>query len=182
MDRNGNSPPIAHLRFVNAVFGNQKCKKEKWQCSQNLDLNLTNESQFIPQNVWKWKKLDQRDAHHLIPPMRTLLPMRHRSGSNQCTAYSAILLQLISCLRVLFKFKISLICKCHLNSPNLVSTLIWIRPVWQTLMRLAVETETKHKIPSQENSERDKKIEKFLGIRVFDDKDYLTDLKLHRTK
>ena len=41
LDRNINSPPIAHFSLINVVFRNQKFKKEKWPCSQNLDLNLT---------------------------------------------------------------------------------------------------------------------------------------------
>ena len=41
LKRNTNSPPIVHFRFVNVVFGNEKSKKEKWQSSQNLDLNPT---------------------------------------------------------------------------------------------------------------------------------------------
>ena len=38
-DRNMNSPLIAHFRFSNVVLRKEKSKKEKWQCSQNLDLN-----------------------------------------------------------------------------------------------------------------------------------------------
>ena len=44
LDRNTNSPPIAHCRFSNVVLGKGKSKKEKWQCSQNLDLNPTCET------------------------------------------------------------------------------------------------------------------------------------------
>ena len=32
-----NSPPIAHFRFPNVVLRKEKSKKEKWQCSQNLE-------------------------------------------------------------------------------------------------------------------------------------------------
>ena len=39
LDRNLNSPPIAHFRFPNCVLRKEKSKKEKWQCSQNLKLN-----------------------------------------------------------------------------------------------------------------------------------------------
>ena len=40
LDRKVNSPPTAHFRFSNVVLRNQKWKKENWQCSQNLELNL----------------------------------------------------------------------------------------------------------------------------------------------
>ena len=35
------SPPNDDFRFYNFVLLNQKLKKQKWQCSQNLDLNPT---------------------------------------------------------------------------------------------------------------------------------------------
>ena len=40
-DRKNNSPPIVHLRLSKDVKGDSKYKKEKWQCSQNVDLNPT---------------------------------------------------------------------------------------------------------------------------------------------
>ena len=36
-----NSPPIAQFMFSNVVLRNQKYKKEKLQCTQNLALNPT---------------------------------------------------------------------------------------------------------------------------------------------
>ena len=43
MNRNINSLPIAHFRFVNVVLRKEKSKKERnvVRCSQNLDLNPT---------------------------------------------------------------------------------------------------------------------------------------------
>ena len=41
LDRNMNSPPIAHFRFPNIVLRTEKSQKEKWKCSQNLELNPT---------------------------------------------------------------------------------------------------------------------------------------------
>ena len=38
LDGNNNSSPNAHFRFLHVVLRNQKLKKEKYQCSQNLDL------------------------------------------------------------------------------------------------------------------------------------------------
>ena len=40
-DRKNNSPPIAHFIFSKDVKAEPKYKKGKWQCSQNVDLNLT---------------------------------------------------------------------------------------------------------------------------------------------
>ena len=45
-DRKNNSPPIAHFRFSNDVKGEQKYKKERWQCSQNFILNPTRVNGF----------------------------------------------------------------------------------------------------------------------------------------
>ena len=41
LDLNGemNSPPSDHLRFCIFALGKKKLKKQKRQCSQNLDLN-----------------------------------------------------------------------------------------------------------------------------------------------
>ena len=41
LDRNMNSPLIAHFRFPNIVMRKKKSKKEKMQCSQNIELNPT---------------------------------------------------------------------------------------------------------------------------------------------
>ena len=41
LDRNSNSPTIAHFRFPKVVLRKEESKKENWQCSQNLELNPT---------------------------------------------------------------------------------------------------------------------------------------------
>ena len=41
LNRNINSPSIAHFRFSNAFSKKPEIQEIKWQCSQNLDLNLT---------------------------------------------------------------------------------------------------------------------------------------------
>ena len=41
LDRNMNSSSLACFRFSNVVLRKKKWRKEKWQCSQNLDLNAT---------------------------------------------------------------------------------------------------------------------------------------------
>ena len=52
LNRNINSPPIAHFRFSNAVFRKEKSKKEKWQGSQNSDLKPTYGSVVVTGNVY----------------------------------------------------------------------------------------------------------------------------------
>ena len=47
LDKNMNSPPIAHCRFPNVLLRKEKSKKERWQCSQNLELNLTYGEEFL---------------------------------------------------------------------------------------------------------------------------------------
>ena len=41
---------IAHFRFSKDVKGEQKYKKEKWQCSQNFDLNPTRDTDFTSEH------------------------------------------------------------------------------------------------------------------------------------
>ena len=43
LDGKSNYSSNAHFRFSNYVHEIQKLKKEKWQCSQNFDLNPTYE-------------------------------------------------------------------------------------------------------------------------------------------
>ena len=41
LSENMNSPPNDDLRFWNFVLLNHKLKKQKWQCSHNIDMNPT---------------------------------------------------------------------------------------------------------------------------------------------
>ena len=43
LDGKSNSSLNAHFKISNFLLRNQKFKKEKWSCSQNLDLNPTYE-------------------------------------------------------------------------------------------------------------------------------------------
>ena len=51
LDDNNNFSPNAQFWFWNFILRNQKLKKEKWHCSQNVDLNPTCVF-YLPPDVW----------------------------------------------------------------------------------------------------------------------------------